>query len=715
MYNTTPSSPVFESLQSRYIGGAFVLFFSCVLFAWMTYSNVSDRLESVTSNSKYQLQLSSGLNEFTESFYNIEKLLQYYPQLSNEVIYKQLQDNLSRAEAALKKIEYGHWVVDKKQQKTIIELRSYVSTYRLHVNGLFGSSALALESSAISKQDIDAMIINLRPIVNDIWGSLKKLEDELQTLSVIEMSGMAEVQDGVALMLLFGLVLAIGFLLVNFLAIKKWVLEPLLSLSKGIVDKNDFKIDVSTNASEIKTLVEAIESRCAKNEAREKDLEYQVLHDPLTGLPNRIKLRSDLQSAINDADVSGQCFTLLMIDLDRFKEINDTLGHHVGDRVLCEISDRFSAVLASEDIIARLGGDEFAVLLVDSDVEKAREAAQKLLRCFRKDLFLDGHHFNIGGSIGMAVYPWHAMNEQELLQRADVAMYFAKRKNFGYAIYDKSEDKHDIRQLGFEVELRDAIDNDDLSLHYQPKIGVDNRQVVSAEVLLRWNHAEHGYIPAEEISLLAEKTGLITPLSKWVVKNAIEQLAGWIEKGIELPLSINLSVWNLQDPEFFSYIKSILKETRVPADMITLEITESAVMSDPESALKTLRQLSSLGTNLSIDDYGTGFSSLQYLKILPIDEIKIDKSFVTDMVNYDNDAVIVRSIIDLSHNLGLKVVAEGVETQEVYDILEILRCDVIQGYHISRPVPSNKLEEWLCMRKNDSIMSKANNITYLYN
>jgi EAL domain-containing protein (putative c-di-GMP-specific phosphodiesterase class I) len=307
------------------------------------------------------------------------------------------------------------------------------------------------------------------------------------------------------------------------------------------------------------------------------------------------------------------------------------------------------------------------------------------------------------------------MNEQELLQRADVAMYFAKRKNFGYAIYDKSEDKHDIRQLGFEVELRDAIENDDLTLHYQPKIDVKNKQVASAEVLLRWNHAEHGYIPAEEISLLAEKTGLITPLSKWVVKNAIEQLATWITKGIELPISINLSVWNLQDPDFFDYVDNVLKETAVPAAMITFEITESAVMSDPESAIKTLQQLSNIGANLSIDDYGTGFSSLQYLKIMPINEIKIDKSFVTDMVDYDNDAVIVRSIIDLSHNLGMTVVAEGVETQDVFDILEILSCDVIQGYHISRPIPSQKLEQWLSMRKNDSIVSKNSNITYLYN
>ena len=233
-------------------------------------------------------------------------------------------------------------------------------------------------------------------------------------------------------------------------------------------------------------------------------------------------------------------------------------------------------------------------------------------------------------------------------------------------------------------------------------------------MLLRWNHKEHGFIPAEEISMLAEKTGLITDLSKWVVLTAVNQLSLWVKKGIELPGSINLSVWNLQDPDFFSFVETTLTRSSLPAEMITFEITESAVMSDPKSALKTLQQISKLGAKISIDDYGTGFSSLQYLKILPINEIKIDKSFVTDMVDYENDAVIVRSIIDLSHNLGLSVVAEGVETQDVYDILEILRCDVIQGYHVSRPITSEKLEEWLMQYTNDAVRSKLDNVTYIY-
>jgi len=670
-------------------------------------------LGNVTSNSKYQLQLSSDLNDFTESFYNIEKLLRYSSQLSKDIIRKQISENLSKADVALKKIEYGHWVVDGHQKKTIIELRSYLSTYRLHVNWLVDSENVTYEESISEQKTIDVFVKNLRPILVNVWDGIKQLEDELKTLSVIENNGLLKVQDNIALILFIGLILVLVFLLVNYIAINKWVFNPLLTLSGNMRSKENFTSDNIALSSEMNVLVSAIGERCSKNKDRERQLEYQVHHDPLTNLPNRAMLKHNLQEAINSSDKTGQCFSLLMIDLDRFKDINDTLGHHVGDNVLCEISERFSKKITDQDVIARLGGDEFAVLLHDADAEKARITAKELLKCFKKDLYLSGHRFNIGGSIGMAVYPWHARNEQELLQRADVAMYFAKRKNFGYAIYDKSEDKHDIRQLGFEVELRDAIANDDLMLYYQPKVDVKTKKVISAEVLLRWNHEEHGFIPAEEISLLAEKTGLIADLSKWVVKNAIEQLSQWAKTGTELPVSINLSVWNLQDPEFFDFVENVLRESHVPANMITFEITESAVMSDPESAMKTLQQLSSLGACLSIDDYGTGFSSLQYLKILPVSEIKIDKSFVTDMVNYENDAVIVRSIIDLSHNLGLSVVAEGVETQEVYDVLEILRCDVIQGYHVSRPVSSETLEKWLS--KNDNIYApKVDNVAYLF-
>ena len=714
MRKRNSSSLFFGSLKSRYVSGAIMLLTVCILFSWIAYGYVSEMLSDVTSDSKYQLQLSSDLNEFTESLYNIEKLIQYYPQLPHGVINKQLQDNLSKAEGALKKMEYGHWVVDHKQKNAIIELRSYISTYRIHTNWLSTSNTTEDFNAADRLSNIDTFVKNLRPIMDNIWGSVKQLENELRALSVVEINRLRKVQEGIAVILICGLLLALFFLVINFVAIQRWVVNPLLSLASDIADDDNHSFSAEAKTLEMKGLFAAIESRCANNKKREDQLEYQVLHDPLTGLPNRMMLLNDLQSAISSASKSGKCFTLLTINLDRFKDINDTLGHRIGDNVLSEISDRFRTELSSKDIIARLGGDEFAVLLHDADADKGRSVAQTLLNCFKKDLFLDGHIFNICGSIGMVVYPWHADSEHELLQRADVAMYSAKRKNFGYAIYDKSEDKHDVRNLSFEVELRDAIDNDDLMLHYQPKICMKTKQVVSAEVLLRWNHAEHGFISAQEISLLAEKTGLITQLSKWVVKTAIHQLSTWRDKGIELPLSINLSVWNLQDPNFFNFVEKKLQEFYLPADNITFEITESAVMSDPESALKTLQQLSSLGAKLSIDDYGTGFSSLQYLKILPVDEIKIDKSFVTDMVDCENDAVIVRSIIDLSHNLGLSVVAEGVETQDVYDVLEILRCDVVQGYHISRPVSSVHLEQWLDQCGYSDVASKIDNVTYLY-
>jgi diguanylate cyclase (GGDEF)-like protein len=551
-----PAFSKFDSLRTRYISGATTLLILCVLFSSLAYLNVSNMLTSAATGSRYQQQYRNHLNDFSESFFNIEKLLMYYPQASNEVVYKQLLDNLNKAEDSLQKIEYGRWFIAHEQRNVIAEIHSYISTYKLRISWQMNADISKDNVVLDSQPDIDTFAEDLWPMVDNVRQSINKLENELETLSVIERSRIADVEEFLLFIFIGGICLIIGFLLINFVAIKRWVINPLLLLTDDINTDSDFSKRCYTNVLEINGLFNSLENRCLRNSKREDKLKYQVMHDPLTGLPNRVMLRNTLQSAIDDADKTGTQFTLLMIDLDRFKEINDTLGHHVGDKVLCEISKRFKFVLSQRDVIARLGGDEFAVLLYDTDIEKARFTAQELLNCFKDDMLLEGHRFNIGGSIGMAVYPWHAKNERELLQRADVAMYFAKRKNFGYAIYDKSEDKHDIRQLGFEVELRDAIENNELTLHYQPKIDIKSKQVVSVEVLLRWNHKEHGFIPAEEISMLAEKTGLITDLSKWVVLTAVNQLSLWVKKGIELPGSINLSVWNLQDPDFFSFVET---------------------------------------------------------------------------------------------------------------------------------------------------------------
>ena len=423
---------------------------------------------------------------------------------------------------------------------------------------------------------------------------------------------------------------------------------------------------------------------------------YTTLFRSLTDLPNRVFLRTRLADAIEQARIEQKEIALLMIDLDRFKVINDTLGHHMGDRVLREVGPRFMAELRTNDFLARLGGDEFAVVLPESGIDRAHDVAQRLSKALDAEFNIDGQRLLIGSSIGIAMYPHHGLNQQTLLQRSDVAMYMAKQKGLKYVVYDEDQDEHSVWQLSFESELHDALENDNqLELHYQPKINFSTDGMYGVEALLRWDHPEHGQIPAYEVHVLAEKPGLIKQLTDWVVKTAIKQLADWGRRNIDLSVAVNLSVWNLQDPDLYDYVKNLLREHNVPANRLVMEVTESAVMSDPDSAIETMTKLNNLGVSLSIDDFGVGFSSLQYLKKLPVKELKIDKSFVMDMIVDDNDAVIVKSTISLAHNLGLSVIAEGIENQEVYDLLKIIGCDKAQGFHMGKPMSAEALEEWM--------------------
>jgi diguanylate cyclase (GGDEF)-like protein len=493
-------------------------------------------------------------------------------------------------------------------------------------------------------------------------------------------------------------IVALIFIVTAFFAFEYWLLRPVALISRALkIEANGFQIETlpTANTLEARELIEAFEEMRKQVRIRQMELEHQAMHDGLTGLPNRILLRKMLDEAIKYAKESKTELALLMIDLDRFKEINDTLGHHMGDRVLREIGPRFRRELGKQDFLARLGGDEFAVLLTDTDAEKVNDLAVRLSKTLDADFYLDGQKLWVGSSIGIALYPQHGINEQALLQRADVAMYLAKHKNLRYAVYDESQDEHSVWQLSFESELHQVIDSNELVLNYQPKIDLASGVIYGVEALLRWHHKQHGLIPADEVHLLAEKTGLIKPLTEWVIRTVIEQLSNWSKQGIDLSISANLSVWNLQDPKLFGVVNELLRQFDVPANRLILEITESAVMSDPDSAMDTMNKLSELGVQLSIDDFGVGFSSLQYLKKLPVKELKIDKTFVLDMVVDENDALIVRSTIELAHNLGLSVIAEGVESEEVINLLKLWGCDSCQGFHISHAITLDELDDWL--------------------
>lgn len=425
-------------------------------------------------------------------------------------------------------------------------------------------------------------------------------------------------------------------------------------------------------------------------------LRHQALHDALTDLPNRILFRESLQQGILNAQRYKKPLALLLLDLDRFREINDTFGHHWGDTLLRQVSGRLQGALRKSDLIARLGGDEFAVLLPNTgDLSGATRVAMRIMSLLEHAFVVEGHTLNVGASIGIALFPQHGEDADTLMRRADIAMYAAKRSSGGYAVYQPEQDYHTPDRLLLAGELRQAIESDHLLLHYQPKANFDTGRVAHVEALVRWRHPQRGIVPPDQFIPLAEQTGLIRPLCLWVLNDALHQCALWKREGIGLHVAVNLSMRNLQDPRLPDTIIKLLERWNLEPTWLEVEITESALAADPERALEILTRLSDMGVRIAIDDFGTGYSSLAYLKRLPVDEIKIDKSFVLGMTMDENDATIVRSTIDLGHNLGLKVVAEGIEDQATWDLLAAWGCDFAQGYFLSRPLPAVDFSKWL--------------------
>ncbi len=424
-------------------------------------------------------------------------------------------------------------------------------------------------------------------------------------------------------------------------------------------------------------------------------LEYQILHDALTGLPNRTLLMDRLEQAILVARREHRHFTLMITDLDHFKEINDTLGHHCGDQLLEQAADRMKAVIRGSDTVARLGGDEFAFLLPTADSGQALRVAGKVLKELERPYEIGDRRFTLGASIGIAMFPGDGEDAATLMRRADLAMYAAKRDHRGTVLYSDDLDRDSQQHLSLKNELRAAIDNDQLMLCYQPVIDLQSGRITGVEALARWRHPTRGLLYPDDFIPLAERSGLIRPLTLWVMKTAAGHAQAWSRLGIELRIAVNLSVHNLHDAELPQTIDAIIDSGGEPAVSLRLEITETAIMPGPSQALDVLNRLSARGVRISIDDFGTGYSSLAYLKQLPVDELKIDKSFVTGMVHDSDDAVIVRSTIDLAHNIGLRVVAEGVEDQATRDLLAGMHCDAIQGYFVSRPVEAGELLDWL--------------------
>jgi diguanylate cyclase len=443
-----------------------------------------------------------------------------------------------------------------------------------------------------------------------------------------------------------------------------------------------------------------------------RSVESQALHDALTGLPNRLLFANRAAQAISAAARECAEPVVMMIDLDRFKEINDTLGHHHGDELLMETATRIAEVLRPGDTVARLGGDEFAVLLIDGGRSVGTQVAERIGQALEPAFSIDGVTVSIEASIGIAYLDVTAATQKldpgeraaELLSHADIAMYEAKAQHSGFAHYVADTEDASPARLALLGELREAMNRDELVLHYQPKVAADDGALLGVEALVRWNHPTRGLLPPADFIALAEGTTLIQRLTTIVVDKALAFSKEWLDRGVRLPVAVNVSARSLLNLDFPASIAAQLATAGVPADHLCLELTESTIMTDPDRALLVMHDLRALGIRLSVDDFGTGYSSMAYLKILPVDELKVDRSFVGEMTTSPDDTMLVQSAIDLGHNLGMTVVAEGVEDHQTLVNLQDLGADIIQGYYLGRPMDEKLLAQWINDRHTASLV-----------
>lgn len=453
-------------------------------------------------------------------------------------------------------------------------------------------------------------------------------------------------------------------------------------------------LGLAAAATGLGLLIAFLVTRNAQRQA--STLHHQAMFDRLTNLPNRALFADRIHQTILISHREKQSFAIIAMDLDRFKEINDALGHHVGDQVLQQVAEQSRGCLRASDTFARMGGDEFTILLPNtSNLDGAAVSAKKILTAINQPILIAGQRLQISASLGIALFPEHGDSAEVLLRNADAAMYEAKRTQVGYAVYSVDLDQHAEDRMRLLSELRHAIDHDELILHYQPKIDFVSGRVSGVEALVRWQHPTRGLLFPDAFIQLAETTGLIKALTMDVLKKILRQSEAWYESGLNLTTAVNISTLSIQDPEFPDQLADLLKRVNMPVSQLELEITETAVMTGTLRAVECIKRLNDLGLQIAIDDFGTGYSSMSRLKELLVAQIKIDKSFVKDMAVNHNDAMIVRSTVELGHSLGMKVIAEGVEDEAVWDKLKAFGCDSAQGYYMSRPITAEKFLEWL--------------------
>jgi len=455
-----------------------------------------------------------------------------------------------------------------------------------------------------------------------------------------------------------------------------------------------------------RSLESRVEERTQKLEALNRELEHLALHDPLTGLPNRSLIQDRIDQAILVDKRENNRFAIIMMDLNGFKEVNDTLGHNIGDQLLVAVATRLRDVLRAGDTVGRIGGDEFAILLQNANAKKAEQVAHHLAQAIAPAFDLDGLRLTVTASMGIAVFPIHGMDQITLLRHADVAMYRAKQDHHPSYVYDARHDHHLPDRLALITELSEAIRNQSLQLHYQPIVSLEDFRIIGVEALARWPEARDRIVSQEILINLIEQTELLLPFTDWLFESVGQQWTLWQQQGFDLSISINLCMRNIHDPGLVEIVGTTLNRYRMPPQALILEITESTAMHDPEHVRHVLQELTQIGVRISMDDFGTGYSSLSQLNRLPLHELKIDNSFIRHLAVNERHLSIVRSIVDLAHNLNLTVVAEGVEVPSVLPILQELQCDFAQGYYLGAPMSGKQVEHFLVSRVAEPGQSK---------
>ncbi len=434
----------------------------------------------------------------------------------------------------------------------------------------------------------------------------------------------------------------------------------------------------------------------SRAESLEKQASYTATHDGATDLPNRALFYDRVEQAILSANSQNKLLSILLVEVANFKEVYDTLGRNSSDLILKQVATRLQSVVVNRDSVGRIDGNIFSVLLLDTvDENDAVNLAKSIQAALEPAFMVERLHVAVHSNIGIVNFPMHGEDVDTLVQKAGVALFMAAKSHEGYGIYAPSFDDHSPRRLTLMSELRQAIDKNQLHVYYQPKVSIRTGVLYGAEALVRWEHPKHGFIAPDEFIPMAERTRMIKHLTTWVLKEAFLHCADWHRRGVELTISVNLSARDLHDPELPDVIAGVAAFTAIKPSWVILEITESSIMSDPERTLEIIQRLHSMGYRFSIDDFGTGYSSLAYLKKLPLTELKIDKSFVGDLLNSENDAVIVNATINLAHNLALQVTAEGVESLAILDKLKAYGCDIAQGYYLSKPLSFVEFNQWM--------------------